>query len=230
MNDYLTHLAARAIAQPTLRPRTRMRFEPVAGAEEAPAVWPERVSPAGAPVTQSETTTGETLAPDVAEVEPPRIETREVVRTEERVRTEPRIEREVQRVVEPRVRTRDRIVREREVVIAHQPGQPPEKVPVPHRFDEEPPRIVVRTPEDDPDEIPRESPPRTALPAGRQPQRSQPAAAAAVVSQRAPDIHVTIGRVEVRAVTPQPSRRAPQRSGAMTLDDYVARRSTRERR
>ena len=36
MSDFLTNLAARAIAVPTLRPRTRSRFEPVgAGEEEA---------------------------------------------------------------------------------------------------------------------------------------------------------------------------------------------------
>ncbi|HEY2324276.1 MAG TPA: hypothetical protein VGJ82_15560, partial [Thermoanaerobaculia bacterium] len=39
MSDFLGHLAARALAQPSLRPRTRSRFEP-AEAEESPLHWP----------------------------------------------------------------------------------------------------------------------------------------------------------------------------------------------
>src|SRR5688572_15247692 len=40
MTDFLTNLAARTIAQPSLLPRTRGRFEPAA-ADAAPLVWPE---------------------------------------------------------------------------------------------------------------------------------------------------------------------------------------------
>ena len=43
MSDFLGHLAARAIAQPSLRPRTRSRFEPAA-IEEPPLVWPATTS------------------------------------------------------------------------------------------------------------------------------------------------------------------------------------------
>ncbi|HEV7239332.1 MAG TPA: hypothetical protein VGQ36_08840, partial [Thermoanaerobaculia bacterium] len=51
MSDFLTNLAARAIAQPSLRPRTRSRFEPASAEEPAPE-WPtvassERRLPAG---------------------------------------------------------------------------------------------------------------------------------------------------------------------------------------
>src|SRR5260370_42530302 len=40
MSDFLTTLAARTIAAPSLRPRTRMRFEPAAD-EPPPAIAPD---------------------------------------------------------------------------------------------------------------------------------------------------------------------------------------------
>jgi len=43
-------------------------------------------------------------------------------------------------------------------------------------------------------------------------------------------IHVTIGRIEVTAVTgAPPAKRAPARKQTMSLDDYLARRQRRDR-
>lgn len=226
MSDFLTHLAARALAQPTLHPRTRMRFEPETG-EEPAATWPERAP--STPIAEREPE--HIAAIETARVDsepsapqPPRVITRDVVRTEQRVRIEPRVEtrveREVLHRVEPRVRMRDRVVREREVVR----NEIETTKIVPHRFDEEAP--VIR--EAAPVHAPRE-PKRGGVPKPATLQERTPSLVTAN-PQPAPDVHVSIGRVEIRAITPPASsRKTAARSGTMTLDDYVAKRN-RERR
>ncbi|HWW62088.1 MAG TPA: hypothetical protein VN181_12030 [Thermoanaerobaculia bacterium] len=230
MSDFLTHLAARAIAQPTLRPRTRMRFEPAAAAETV-AVWPERrggLQPPESPESPAEVRAA-ARRPDENDPGTPRVETREIVRTEHRVRIEPRVEREVHRIIEPRVRTRDRVIREREHDLVN--TITPSKPVAPHRFDEEPPRIASASRDEQQDDEPREPVRATTSSQSPTTRRSQPPSALPAASQHDPDIHITIGRVEVRAVAPQPAaRRTPQRSSVMTLDDYVAKRKGRERR
>jgi hypothetical protein len=52
VSDFLTHLAARALAVPTLRPRTRFRFEPGSPAAEGP-VFVETVAERVAPRIES---------------------------------------------------------------------------------------------------------------------------------------------------------------------------------
>jgi hypothetical protein len=43
-------------------------------------------------------------------------------------------------------------------------------------------------------------------------------------------VHVTIGRIEVTAMTAAtPAKRAPARKQTMSLDDYLARRQRRDR-
>jgi len=226
MSDFLTRLAARALAQPTLHPRTRMRFEPEVAEEPAP-VWPERsaVTPAAereperAAASEPPHAASEPLKP-----QPPRVITRDVVRTEQRVHVEPhietRIERRVLHRVDPRVRTQERIVRERELV--HTETETTKLVP--HRHDEQPPVVSGAAGFSLP---PRANTtlarPKPAAPHGRTPSIVMPAPAPA------PDVHVSIGRVEIRATTPPAPRKSSPRSGTMTLDDYVAKRN-RERR
>lgn len=227
MSDFLTHLAARALAQPTLRPRARMRFEPEGG-EEPAAMWPERPSMVTSgerepePVATHETPRAEL---DSSEPQAPRVITRDVVRTEQRVRIEPhvetRMEREVLHRVEPRVRMRDRIVREREIVHTRTENT---KL-VPHRYDEEPP-VIARGVADS--SAPREARrnPGALKPAAT---RERSATVAIATPPAQPDVHVSIGRVEVRAVSLPVQRKPSPRSGTMTIDDYVAKRN-RERR
>ncbi len=63
------------------------------------------------------------------------------------------------------------------------------------------------------------------------PRPPQPAVPVAPPQRATPDVHVTIGRVEIRAVpaaTPQrPTRRAAPRP--LSLDDYLAERNRRSR-
>jgi hypothetical protein len=118
------------------------------------------------------------------------------------------------------------IIETREIIIREPaaPG-PASATPPPaqprHRYDEQPPRIERTV-------VSRElhfasSAPRPAR--GMQSRMDVPA-------QSEPVIQVSIGRVEVRAITPPPaakSNRTP-RAAAMTIDDYAARRNAKGRR
>lgn len=82
MSDFLTNLATRAIAGPTLRPRTRMRFEPVASDEPEPLL-DDPSSPATP--TSTSTATPRVIRESVLEprdAQTPEIVTRETMRTE----------------------------------------------------------------------------------------------------------------------------------------------------
>lgn len=209
MSDFLTHLAARAIAQPTLRPRTRMRFEPQATevASNAAEEGGERTS---RPLEQEkETTSGRDVRSPLPlpQSVPPQVQ------TVERTRVEPRVQREIRRSVE----TRDRTTSERVI----QPETTTIRERVPHRIEIEKPRVIATR-----EEVEREVEVPTEPKIVRE---KQPRIIETRVQESAgqPDIHVTIGRVEVRAVTPQQQRRTPQRNGVMTLDEYAAKRKER---
>jgi hypothetical protein len=311
MSDFLTNLAARTIAAPSLRPRTRMRFEPAADeppqmiaadaappheasaaivvpvaanssrapmrAEATPPTpsiehhsprTPERVPPQrpvqqAVPLRQPQTSSDPASAPDqkperhdetliethivreaVPEVRVVREETAsEPVRETSLIRERVRVP---ERIVEQRIdKTVERIIETREVPviepISTETAAPKQNKP--HRYDEQPPRLVR-------EEVPREMrnrvqadksservgdrvivrretgprPPaatsrRTAIP--RDTRQSTPATSEPVV-------HVSIGRVEVRAVAPTPQPRlAPRRNTPMTIDEYVAKRKER---
>jgi hypothetical protein len=82
VSDFLTNLATRAIAGPTLRPRTRMRFEPVANDEPEPLL--DDLSSPAAP-TSTATATPRVIRESVLEprdAQSPEIVTRETTRTE----------------------------------------------------------------------------------------------------------------------------------------------------
>jgi hypothetical protein len=197
-----------------------MRFEPQA-TEEGAAVWAERT----VAVANAAPPPGETPEPAHAAAETERViieprvrrdvVTRDVVRT----RIEPRVQREIRRSVE----THDRVTKERERVI--QPETTTIRERVPHRIEIEKPRVISTREEVEREvEVPVE---RQVAPAREMQPRTGTQAGELALHQQAADIHVTIGRVEVRAVTPQPARRTPQRSGVMTLDEYAAKRKER---
>lgn len=221
MSDFLTNLAARAIAQPTLRPRTRSRFEPVA--EEAAPGLPDAGLPARLPVRVAarEPMPVETKVIEVEKsttaigqrpVDPPasgrRADAPEV-RIEREVEKE--IERDVQRVVE----TQERIVRVPQV-------ERIKEIERQHRYERQPPRIIRER-----EELHRERLVRDRV--DRRPQvLTQRIAVETPTVEKT--IHVSIGRVEVRAMPQAQQPRERSRHDRMTIDDYVARRKAKERR
>ena len=123
MSDFLTNLAARAIAQPTLRPRTRSRFEP---SEETTPEWPtvvwragRRLQPAGPPAAsaggessqRARRETGRQAGGGPAGWKPAlragTAQPRAVATPPTEVRVEREVERDVQRVIE----TNERVIR-----------------------------------------------------------------------------------------------------------------------
>ncbi len=266
MSDFLTNLAARALGAPTLRPRTRSRFEPEPGASswiEAPAdPVIERAAeaahepasrPAAEPATRSvperpaprrpdhPSRSPRALENDLAPSPRQRGETRSAEAAPPLLKTEVlphhsttiakhtehhTTERVVERAIEHHDHTVVRVEREtpsRPVVEPaserpeDSPATPrPDDSPPRHRYDEQPPRIE------------RER--REALP-GREPRPAPPSSArieAAAVPE--PTIHVSIGRVEVRAAAPAATpQRTRTRNAPMTIEDYAARRNAKGR-
>jgi hypothetical protein len=213
MTDFLTNLAARTIAAPSLRPRSRMRFEPAAdgepplsvvqndavprriaateppaSAEPAPTV--SRPEPAVSPAPAASEPVQATPAPPRAALSArdsvPEVETR-VVREpviDTRVLREPSAARE--RVVEQVTQTEvERVIERREVPVAIErtPAAVPPASTRPHRHDEQPP-VLLR------EEIVREE----KTPIEAEPARDR--------------LHE---RVVVRRATPAPPERAPGR-------------------
>jgi hypothetical protein len=251
VSDFLTHLAARTIAQPALRPRTQSRFEPPA-MEEAPLVWPvtaKSVSPietspaAETPEVKAEREQEKPHATPPAirnaappeqtkNVPPPAIPEREVIASEPRVvhvpRVSTRVVHEVEHDVERVVETNERVVAvPRDRVVESEP-RTIIKTARPHRFEHEPPRVIRERQQGDAIHHEREI--RTTI--DRPPRfvrdRAEPSGAA---PRPEPVIEVSIGRIEVRAVSSAaPQRQQPSRNGAMTIDDYVAKRKAKERR
>jgi len=102
--------------------------------------------------------------------------------------------------------------------------------PLRHRHDEEPPRVIrgddVHTVERERIREVRTAPPRIIT--RETLRRAAALAATAAPAESEPAIHVSIGRVEVRAVTPPPSaatERAPRRP--MSIEQYAARQKER---
>jgi hypothetical protein len=277
MSDFLTNVAARAIAAPALRPRARMRFEPP-DAEPAPLLV-DSPGTAGAPPARPPIVNPAPSAPQQPPTQPatrnPQPELREVIRnveaqpkgtaTREEPLEEPREEKSVDapppptRIetiiaraapeIETIVETRE-IVRDR--VIASLPQTMVQHDETPHRLDEQPPRVEQKpaaattattadAPQREHASREQQTPParrRNARNAAnnieqqRRRANAQPQLRGEETSAASePVVHVSIGRVEVRAVTNAPAqKRAPQASPVMTIDDYVARRDAKDRR
>jgi hypothetical protein len=244
MSDFLTNLAARTVAAPTLRPRTRSRFEPAA-AEPLPMLPAETMPSPRAPraieeplatheaFRHPERSEGPGGAGGAQALPPSPLATLET--TKERPPVEPARE-DAPPAATPSVERREVILPRIEQQLADDPLPPPNTnatIPTPtvtlhHRFDREPPRVERRVET-------RHSVETTTLLRERISRvgsvRREVAAIQAASAAAEPVVHVSIGRVEVRAVTPQPpARRAAPRPPSLTLDDYVARRDGKGRR
>jgi|GEM_PF-1623209 len=228
MSDYLGNLAARTLAAPPLRPRVRMRFEPEAAVAEAVAA-PEPVSPQPRIEPQREQRAVAERPPRVIErervrevVKPGRETTRVVTieaATAEPPRDAPREPEVIERVetINSRevVEGNGRLVRSvpksgRDVRSPQVKNNNDDEAPRPHRYDEEPPRVIAQEPQI------RE----------RLVTRSEPEAAA----PPEPSVQVSIGRIEIRATTAPPAQRRARGRTAMSIDDYIAKRDAKERR
>jgi hypothetical protein len=233
MSDYLGNLAARTLAAPPLRPRVRMRFEPEAVAEVAAA--PPQIEPPVHEQRAAETPRAEQPPrvieyERVREVAKPGRETTGVVTIEGTAKAppqtaprEPEVIEHVERIemikspVEsgPLVRsvpTSGRNVRSPQVN---------NEAPRPHRYDEEPPRVVAKRP-------PMRERERLAERRVRLEPEPQARPETAVAAE--PSVQVSIGRIEIRATTAPPAQRRARGRTAMSIDDYVAKRDAKERR
>ncbi len=225
MSDFFTNLVARTIAQPALRPRTRSRFEPAAITDSfSPPPPPARTSEgddAFAPAAETAALQPRNagvpagwpggVPPPAVEIPVPQV--REIIRNVVEQRVAREVERDVQRIVE----TNERIVRV------------PEPVQRPHRFDRQSPRIIERHLPREVEEVHREREMRTTTDRAPRIVRER-AEAPSSPPQREPVIEVSIGRIEVRAVTSAPPQRKAPRNATMTIDDYIAKRKAKERR
>ena len=279
MTDFLTNLAARTIAPPTLRPRTRMRFEPV---EDAPPAMDEPVAaaegttlfrrplfrqPADPPrrsetrrPTQHAASVPATPSPHAAEVaasheSAPPPQTRVIAGSHDVPVVEVRVPQErtvtvtrEKRVVVPGDRRvvvveqqQENVAQERPPARAYveassavrqppsplslstttaaaargaarQSGELPDRAPAARTPTRGSTRVVNRT------EHTREM-----IGTHTREQLASPPAAE-------PTIHVSIGRVEVRAVAPPAPPPRAQAQKPMSIDDYMARREAKERR
>lgn len=257
MSDFLTHLVARTIAQPALRPRTQSRFEPPS-LEEAPLVWPVTAKSVAAPETADATSPAEASmrepepeqempratrqpVPNAVHPEQPKSATpaveREVIPSEPKVvhvpRVSTRVVREVEHDVERVLETNERVVAvPRDRVVESEPRTIVKTIR-PHRFEHEPPRVVLERQQRERQQgeaIHHQREIRTLIDRPSRLIRDR-AASPAAASPPEPVIEVSIGRIEVRAVSSSaPQRQQPPRNAAMTIDDYVAKRKAKERR
>src|SRR5258708_11441458 len=257
MSDFLTSLAARTIAAPSLRPRTRSRFEPAEGEPALPvAAIPgrrEAIARAMAPPPREPVSHAAELQPLTAGVEPvERHDAMEIRTPREERRREPHSEVRTETVLD----TVERVIETHDTVEIHDTRTITQPLPSPAPAAPAPDTRLVRRSDDAPPATrhqPREDaaqppPPRPdatrdirervitrreAMPAPP-PRTTRPrprAAAAEPAASPEPVIHVSIGRVEVRAVTARETpQRTPKRSPVMTIDDYVAKRNAKERR
>jgi hypothetical protein len=221
MSDFFTHLAARTLAPPTLRPRTLSRFESAQTADAGES-WSEDATAPRTNVRQvasaaaQPATTPSGSRPDAIERETIRERTRDVIHeaTTHVVREagEDRVETHEVRVLArdtPRERRADPEVQKGAIDTTASPR-------IEERDSET--RIEVHRRE----LVPQPMPERATARAHRE------VVAAPAASE--PVIHVSIGRVEVRAVTQSAPQRSPRRDTTMTIDDYVARKNAKERR
>jgi len=272
MSDFLTNLVARTIAQPTLRPRTRSRFEPpiaepspvwaetsATRKAEPPATSPspipsptriattpamERRHPAGrsagfqpavpTPIDATSesvhlSTEENTDVPERVSAETPPARTVVVERTETRdvPRRQVEVQRSLERIVDRVVETRERTITVPETERSEN-TPPPERI-LPHRHDEEPPRVSATEPT-------RIAPPQRERVTRTSVERDRPRRAAhppetveKPIDPIEPVIHVSIGRIEVRAVAAAEPQRKTRRP-PMSIEEYTARRDAKERR
>jgi hypothetical protein len=230
MSDYLGNLAARTLAAPPLRPRVRMRFEPQAAEAAQPPQIEARREDGAAETPRGEQPPRVIERERVREVVKPGRETTRVVVMEAKLAdtpppTAPR-EREVIERVEtiksPAVEVAVEV--ERSGRLVHSVAQSGRDVrspqaaakkknnneaPRPHRYDEEPPRVVAQEAPIRERRVPSE--------------REAPEAAE-------PSVQVSIGRIEIRATTAPAAQRRPRARTAMSIDDYIAKRDAKERR
>jgi hypothetical protein len=242
MTDFFGNLAARTLAEPTLRPRTRGRFEPEgpellpappeAEGEAAPAAAPdveqrpgvERVSalprPSSPAPRDEEPLRGPRAGvPAATPRRPPAV-----------ARPEPAAASEAEPPAPPRAEERRR-------------GAPRVDGALPHRFAHEAPRIRgSRRPGPEPRserpspssrEAPAATPAGVEAPAwGRAPAaHTTPEAQRGKTEAAAPVVQVSIGRVEVRATAaPGPARRPATRPRPLSIEDYADRRDARRER
>lgn len=224
MSDFLTNLAARALAAPSLRPRTRSRFEPassesveVEGAP-LPASRQRRVIAVAPATEQDDIVADADVLPSPRGRRPWRDAGESAIEPQQ---SPDRIEHEVSRTVATREHHLERVIEKHETTIrvrsqstvpataeSRRDGKPR------HRHDEQQPRIER-------ERIAERAPSAFAerRPNARQPRTKTPAAPE-------PVIHVSIGRVEVRAVpsTPAPHR-ARARTAPMTIEEYAAKKA-----
>lgn len=232
MSDFLTNLAARTLAPPTLRPRLRLRFEPESTDAEPAFDGAAREEVAAAPPDPHVDLPAPSPRPRVDPPPVPPSAPRPVARTETIAQqlithTERHTDRTTERRVIEERHTQTRVA----FTPSAQPPAPPTR---PHRHDLQPPRAerAVPTARADAHAVKAEAraaakqPPQTNKPFERASSRSR----TPDVPPAEPTVHVSIGRIEVRAATP-PAPRAPSRARqVMTIDDYVARQNAKERR
>jgi hypothetical protein len=228
MSDYFTHLAARAIAPPSLRPRTPSRFEPV---EEPAAVRAIAIAPRRPPAIDRETAAAPAAGEDRGVAAAPAAGN-DGARSGRRSTTTPRVERVVERDVERMVETRDRVVHV-PARTTERTAEPEPQPRLPHRFDAQPPRVITQERRNtirERDIERRDRVIRTTIDRNAMRMTAPPPEARTETAASEPVVHVSIGRVEVRAIAQTAPQRAGTRKPAMTIDDYVARRKTKERR
>lgn len=266
MTDFFTSLAARSIATPSLRPRTRFRYEPPTEGEALPrlgeAIQSHETAPA--PVRAAVSRDPLPAFSPSERFESPHPAPRQV--HEERPEEAAASHREIttERVFDRRVeheqttlrhvdqRTERETLEMKHVVVTHD-GEVIRPSAKPHRYDEDPPRIeresrskeATPAPEStkpaSPEKRRQDTPPLTRIERADNPTPTTPAAhrsvpplverRSAAAASNEPSIQVTIGRVEVRAVTPSVTgARTPRKSTAMTIDDYIAKRREKGRR
>ena len=103
----------------------------------------------------------------------------------------------------------------------------------PHRYDEVPPLVHDDAPEQQEQQRTRIEPRERVAGRSRVGSRMMPArgrmqAVSAATAAEEPVVHVSIGRIEVRAVAPPAaSIRAPRRNPIMTIEEYVTKRKGR---
>jgi len=259
MSDFLGHLAARAIAQPSLRPRTRSRFEP-GEAEETPLNWPvaKKDETAPTPAIVQRRAIDHRAVPEAAppsrfeppavnqSIETPSVRGAEVSSALPRdsaadaapERTErplpegtTRVVREVEQQTEYVAQPVTEIVeREVRVPVATHGAQPKAERKAQHRFEREAPQIIRATPRVSAPEVQARRSAPSGLPAPHRGGSAKRVPEQGSAASPEPVIEVSIGRIEVRAVPAASGSRSPGRPAAMSIDDYVAKRKAKERR
>ncbi len=248
MTDFLTTLVARTIAPPSLTPRLRSRFEPLAfddagiveSVREIAIDGPSSPAPSLASAPSAEVPDREEkvqavpVSPRRRESAPPSRREAEATRIvplvtqsaetpEFAARPEP-----VAVVPAPHITQPERAA----APLGHRTAAPPPAEPAPAPIEHRETRVETR---ESTRTIERARTIATRLLERSETSRlfAQPPRAAAPQAAAAPEptIHISIGRVEVRAAaTPAAVPRAAKRSAVQSLDDYLDRRNRKDGR